>query len=179
MLTRETEWWGHRLLLGTLSFPGTQSAHGSAISLATLCQSPFWCLFPTSQQQCVPDSDTSASSLSTSLTFTKFKWTFQTSNLIHTPDSGIQSPTGHFHLDSISHLKINSPKMNHVWTKDQNHQVCPIDSISQIYPKLIMSHHLHHRTLAQATMISHLDSSYSPLSGLLDTILAPNNLIST
>lgn len=122
MLTLETKWWGHHLLLlETLSFPGIYSAHGSLRILATLYLSEFWLLSigvpfaglsSTLLTDGVPGTQTSASSQSILLSShnlnehfsLQFSPKFQIHILSHLLDISTWVP--------ISHLKLNWPKKN-------------------------------------------------------------------
>lgn len=142
MLTFETEWWGHQLLLlETLSFPGTYSAHGPLRPLWPLCPWPllmslpdFWvtvCPGPRPQPPLCNSNEHVSLQISPKLQ-------------IHILNRRLDIST----WMSISHLKLDWTKKNHqalyvwvrtappiTWYSGQNHPSRPIDSKSKIYPK--------------------------------------------
>lgn len=131
-----------------------------------------WHLFQTSKRQCVWPK-TSAFSL-------YFKWTCQPSNLAQAPDSYTQSPAGHFHLMSISHLKLNWPKKEPSSPLYLNKN-CTTNHLVLKSKSFIMSHRVHIQNKTQILSLLTICTTqpqFMPLSFLIKTTALVSWLVS-
>ena len=109
-----------------------------------------------------------------------FKWKCQPSNLAQAPDSYTQSPAGHFHLMSISHLKLNWPQKEPSSPLYLNKK-CTTNHLVLKSKSFIMSHRFHIQNttpILSLLTICTTQPQFMPLSFLIKTTALVSWLVS-